>query len=334
MPTTTSRSPSPLLALGAAALLALTGCQSGGDDEGGDPDDGATAGTSAAPGEDGGADSGAAGSTDDGADGSAGEESPAATESEGPSDDASTFTSAEGTYSWQVPSGLSLGENTAEQETDWPDGESSQSYPITSSDGLVYGEIVINTSTDAGGAPPMYREVLDSRQLTDASQEDTETWAQSLLSSNCLTTTQQVPPEGSDSSDDASGPEDCEYRVVMNLVSVEPDETLEDSSVWAFFHHTPEERAGNVIMNATLPPHPENGDPTWLSREEAEELADSPAYERLWELFTSFTLHEDAVEGPEESQADAESGSPTDSSEDEASDAETSESQETEDDDG
>lgn len=331
MPTTTSRSPSPLLALGTAALLALTGCQSGGDGEDGGPDDGATAGTSAASSED--ADGGADGSAAGGADGKTGEESSAATESEDPSGDASTFTSAEGTYSWQVPSGLSLGEDTAEQQSEWPDGESSQSYPITSSDGLVYGEIVINTSTDAGGAPPMYREVLDSRQLTDAAQGETETWAQSLLSSNCLTTTQQVPPEGSDSSDDASAPEDCEYRVVMSLVSVEPDETLEDSSVWAFFHHTPEERAGNVIMNATLPPHPENGDPTWLSREEAEELADTPQYQQLWELFTSFALHEDAVEGPEESPADAQSGSPTDASEDESGDDATSESQETADDD-
>ncbi|WP_010523576.1 hypothetical protein [Nesterenkonia sp. F] len=322
MPTTTSWSSAPLLALGTVALLALTGCQGDGGDAGGDLDDGTSPSTSAAPSAD----------ADGGVDANAGEESPSPADSQDPTGDTSTFTSAEGTYSWEVPSGLSLGENTAEEYPGWADGESSQRYSITSSSGENYGEIVINTATDAGGAPAMHRELLDSQRLTDAGQGDTETWAQSLLSSNCLTTTQMVPPEGSRTSDDASGPEDCEYRIVMSLVSVEPDQELEDSDVWTFFHDTPEEHAGNVMMNATLPPPPEGGDPTWLSREDAEALTDAPEYQQLWELFTSFALHEEAVEGPEEADAGAASGSPSDASDD--PDDEAPESQEGADDDG
>lgn len=306
MPSTTPWTLSPLPALGAVALLALTGCQGGEDDA---PDDGASTSSSAAPSES----SDGAGQEGDGdADGTAGGSSSApdgseeSDDAEGSGNGATTFTSAEGTYSWEVPAGLDLGENTAEEYPGWPDGESTQRYPITGSSGLVYGDIIINTATDADGPRAMHREVLDSQRLPDAAQGDTEAWVQSLLYSNCLTTTQTVP-EGGGESGEPSGPEDCEYRVTLTLASVEPGQSPEDSDVWVYFHNTPEEQAGNVMMNATLPATPEGGDPTWLSREEAEQLTGTPEYQELWELFTSFTLHEDAVEGPEESADSAES---------------------------
>lgn len=283
MPTSSSRRTAPLLALGAVALLTLTGCQ---DDVEGDGTDGDGASAPSAP------QSESRSADPQDPDDSASQDDP----QNDPQDaDTTTVTSAEGTYSWEVPEGLILRELSVEQHREWPDGEPAQQYTINGPSGQRYGSVVINTSTDADGGRAMHREVLDARRLEDAAQGDSETWAQSVLHSNCLTTDRSG--SGDEGTGASSGPQDCEYRIAFTLLSVGPDQDPEDTSVWAFFHSSPEEQAGNVLMNAGLPAQPEGGDPLWLSREDAEDLADTPEYRRLWDLFTSFTLHEEAAGG-------------------------------------
>lgn len=195
-------------------------------------------------------------------------------------------------YSWNLPAGYTADIGVSEDTgVSWANGEPTQTVEIFNAEEQQVGNMTVNIETGDDGIPFADRQVIDVEEIPGASQDESQTVARSVLQADCLV---------SEVENEEAAREECGYVITFTFLSVPPgdDPWDPDGEAWVFQHEIEgEDYAGNIMSNFRIPAETwENGDNGFelegIPYEEAQALQESDEYDEIWDLVTSFSIHE------------------------------------------